>query len=377
MRTPKYRKNGDGRAFAVYPKSNGKREYFGKYGTKEAEDRYKEWLTRLLNSENLLTQEKLQSEYYTIELVLKYLDYLKGRVSPVRYSFIDKSIERLVNLHGREPAINIGPRVLLLYQEMMSKETYQNGSVTNRYKRVTINKAVKCIKRFVKWCCKFEFLPPEHYLKLEAVSNLEKGEYGVPDGSPVPPVTLKTIKNTLPYLNNVIGTMVMVQYYCGLRPGEVCNLNWGEISKEGEVWFYAPKDHKTAHIDKSLVKAIPPSAQRLILSSEIFTRNNYLFDPRIHAKKKTDRENYLTGSYSVTVRKGSARAVKNDAIEKAWSPNQLRHAIATDIRRVLSRDKAQSYLGHTSIDTTGIYADRTREEIAEIAMILEKSLFNT
>lgn len=104
MRIPKYRKNGDGRAFAVYPKSGGKREYFGKYGTHEAEDRYREWLTRLLNSEGILFQEKKMREYIIAELILKYWEYMEPRISNPPFRFLKTSLKRLNRLCGKSYA---------------------------------------------------------------------------------------------------------------------------------------------------------------------------------------------------------------------------------------------------------------------------------
>ena len=48
MKTPKLRRNGDGREFTVYPGSRGQREYFGKFGTAEAASAYQTWLNTLL-----------------------------------------------------------------------------------------------------------------------------------------------------------------------------------------------------------------------------------------------------------------------------------------------------------------------------------------
>jgi site-specific recombinase XerD len=50
-----------------------------------------------------------------------------------------------------------------------------------------------------------------------------------------------------------------------------------------------------------------------------------------------------------------------------WSPNRLRHATATAIRREMGIDAARACLGHSESDTTVIYAERDKE-LARIAM---------
>jgi site-specific recombinase XerC len=41
-----------------------------------------------------------------------------------------------------------------------------------------------------------------------------------------------------------------------------------------------------------------------------------------------------------------------------WSPNQLRHAAAPEIRRKFGLEAAQVILGHASADVTQVYAER-------------------
>ncbi len=71
------------------------------------------------------------------------------------------------------------------------------------------------------------------------------------------------------------------------------------------------------------------------------------------------------------MRRGSpyAYAIRR-ACEKAgielWSPNQLRHAAATEIRKKYSLADAKAALGHSSISTTLIYAEACAEEAAKV-----------
>lgn len=378
MKIPKLCKNGDGRAFAIYPKSGGKREYFGEHGTDAANKKYKEWVVRLLNSDGLLIQEKNQSEYRVVELVSIYVDFIKPKVSKKQFSFLWKNLDRLTELCGSEPGISIGPRTLIQYQQMMAKEEYTIKGKKKRYKRVTINKAVREIKEFVKWCCKYEYLPAEHHLKLTAVGNLKIGEYSALESDPVLPVDLSVVLSTLPYLSPTIRVMVQVQYYCGLRPGEVCHLKWSEIRKDTgtAIWLYIPNQHKTRHKGCTLIKAIPPTAQKLLLSEDRFCAGEYVFDPRILGRgKKSTKPYFSVNGYGASVEKGVKLALEAGVIKERWTPNQIRHAIATDIRELYGVEESNDYLGHASVDATEIYANRTKKRIIELAQRLEADLF--
>ena len=49
-----------------------------------------------------------------------------------------------------------------------------------------------------------------------------------------------------------------------------------------------------------------------------------------------------------------------------WSPNQLRHSAATEIRKLYGIEGSQVVLGHAKADVTQIYAERDHDKAAEI-----------
>jgi hypothetical protein len=53
-----------------------------------------------------------------------------------------------------------------------------------------------------------------------------------------------------------------------------------------------------------------------------------------------------------------------------WHPNQLRHAMATELRRVAGLDAARVVLGHRWAGTTEIYAEPDVKRAAELIMRL-------
>lgn len=49
-----------------------------------------------------------------------------------------------------------------------------------------------------------------------------------------------------------------------------------------------------------------------------------------------------------------------------WTPNQLRHAAATDIRRQFGLEAVQVVLGHAHANVSEVYAERDLNLAAEI-----------
>jgi site-specific recombinase XerC len=52
--------------------------------------------------------------------------------------------------------------------------------------------------------------------------------------------------------------------------------------------------------------------------------------------------------------------------EHCWSPNQLRHSAATEIRKRFGLEAAQVTLGHSNADVSQIYAERDLQKAASI-----------
>ncbi|MEL7483787.1 MAG: tyrosine-type recombinase/integrase, partial [Planctomycetota bacterium] len=50
-----------------------------------------------------------------------------------------------------------------------------------------------------------------------------------------------------------------------------------------------------------------------------------------------------------------------------WSPNRLRHNRATEVRRQFGVDGAGAILGHSRLETTQVYAERSLEIANQIA----------
>jgi site-specific recombinase XerC len=66
--------------------------------------------------------------------------------------------------------------------------------------------------------------------------------------------------------------------------------------------------------------------------------------------------------------------IKKDAAELTnwhtkhrWSPNQLRHSAATEVRRRFGLEAAQVILGHSQANITQVYAERDYTLAARVA----------
>ncbi len=93
---------------------------------------------------------------------------------------------------------------------------------------------------------------------------------------------------------------------------------------------------------------------------------------RERGRKRLPGERYTTASYGRAVlracRRFNVRAKREGRPElETWSPNQLRHAYATRIRREFGLEAAQVVLGHATADVTQIYAEKDFQHALRIA----------
>ena len=150
----------------------------------------------------------------------------------------------------------------------------------------------------------------------------------------------------------------------------------------------APFTHKTEHHGKTLVKAIGPRAQAILLpylERKAGTPEAFLFSPidtmqmksaerrakrktkvqpsqrnrRNPNPKRTPKEQYGSDAYNMAIE----RACRKAGVPK-WFPNQLRHNAGTDTAARFSIEEAKEFLGHASSKTTEQYYIAPLPELA-------------
>jgi integrase len=286
-----------------------------------------------------------------------------------------------------------------------------------------INDHLHRIRRMFKWAAGNEMIPYEVYQRLTTVDGLRKGRTEAREMAPVPPVDDKVVEKTLPHLPAVVADMVRFQRLTGCRPGEVCILRRCDIDTSGDVWTYRPESHKTEHHDRDRIIVIGPKAQEILRPYLLRDSEAYCFCPadseakrrrdaheqrvtplkygnrpgsnRKRKPKRSAGNNYTNDSYRRAIHRACdlafpapeplARLEKETAkqwrerltstqrdelkqwqSQNQWSPNQLRHTAATEIRSKFGLEAAQVTLGHSNANVTQIYAERDLSKAAEI-----------
>lgn len=284
-------------------------------------------------------------------------------------------------LYGETPAAEFGPLAL---------EAARAAMVRSGLARTTINARVHRIRRAFRWAASRELIPPSVVQALDTVAALKKNRTEAPEPPPVLPPPPGAVERTIPFLPAPVVAMVRLQLLAGMRPGEAMAMKAEEIDRSAEPWTYRPAHHKGGHRGKGRSVPLGPRA-RAILAPFLEGRapDAYLFDPREavgahHARRAAARKSARTPCEQAKLKKGRpgetrcpcydrrtyrqavVRACRRAAVEP-WSPLQLRHAAATEIRARYGLEAAQVALGHARADVTQVYAERDEELARRVA----------
>lgn len=386
-RVPTYRLHKpSGRAVVTL---GGRDVYLGAYGSPESKAEYDRVLAEWMTGGRSSTATPANQPLSVGGLILAYWTYAeKYYKTKTLDGSIRPSMRRLRALYGHTPAADFGPLALKALRETMLQEKGRSG---NGLARTYINAQIKWIKTCFRWGVAEGLVPPAVIQGLDAVNGLKRGRTEARETRPIGPVRDQDVEAALPHMPPVVADMVRVQRLSGMRPGELCAMTTGALEMSDDVWLYRLIHHKTAHHGHERVVPIGPQAQAILQPYLRPELDRALFSPadsetQRHAQRRKNRQTPLTPSQRRRDRNRARhpKKVLNDwyevnsylhAIQRAcdsagiprWSPNQLRHARATELRKQFGLDAASAVLGHKKVETTQIYAERNQQQAVLIA----------
>lgn len=260
------------------------------------------------------------------------------------------ALQPVLDLYGLTPAAEFRCRALGAVRQVM---------VEKGWCRRTVNRHVVRVRTCWRWLESQELVPPGSYEHLRSLRGLDKRS-GVRQPPPRRPVEWSRVEATLPALPPAVAAMVRVQWYTGMRSGEVrlmraCDLD--RVSWAG-VWLYMPMEHKSDWREEDdgppgRVVAVGPAAQEVIgpWLAACARPDDFLFPPKSRSGGRGPAGKcYRKDSYSQTVRKACLKAGVDP-----WHPYQLRHACKRRVEQQFRTEDARAVLGQKHVDTTQLY----------------------
>jgi integrase len=253
----------------------------------------------------------------------------------------------LEKLFGDLPASDFGP---LKLRDIRDHLTSSGNS--RRY----INEQIRDVIRIIEHGVSLELVDASSVTALKALKPLRKGE--APEPEPRQPASLEAVRATIPHLSDVVADMVRIQVATGCRPSELFSMTPAQVDRDGADWLYVPAEHKTSRHGKR--RQIPIVGDARIVLGKYLAGDANEFCFRTVKGSPWNKDSY---------RRHITRANKKHGLEH-WTPYQLRHTAAQQVRDILGVEKAAALLGHSRLSTTEIYAKANASQAIEAASIL-------
>jgi integrase len=354
---------------------DGRDYYLGKFGSEASKEKYRRLIAESLASPTsslpLPTGSDANTALTINDAILAYWDryvvphYVKDGRPTSEQDNIRQALRFLRRLYGHTPAAAFGP---------VSLKAVRQAMIEARRCRTLINKDVNRIRSLFRWATEEELYPGSAYQALRAVQGLAKGRSAAKELPPVSEVAYEVVLATLLHLSSQVAAMVRLQLLSAARPGEIASLRPRDLDcSDPEGWLFRPASHKTEHHGRERVIVLGPRAQEVLRPWLDRDPEAYCYCPaEVVAARPAARRaatlptpghrpaarpkpggRYTKDSYRVAIQRACRRAGV-----PVWTPHQLRHTRATEIRREFDIEAAQIILGHSKPDTTLVYAER-------------------
>ena len=343
------------------------------------------------------------------QLLDKYLQLANDNMRPDRNGNESPDIRkikrtrRFLETYHNWPFQDFGPYELRAVQKKLVRHEYRSGKTKKRYTRRGVNDTIKWIRHIWEWGMGRQIVKIEQIQSLKEVKPLKMGQLSTVDKTKRRRVTKEEFQKVIKAVSSVVGDILQLIWYTGMRPYEACEIRpYDILTDDPKCWLYIPgRDktpvggHKTAHFGR--VKVIPLTKEpKKILASRIkdFDSKEYIFSPkeavqellgRKAASRKTPLKcgnrpgtnknkhpmvqpgkKYNSNSLCHACKRGCERA----GVE-VFVPYDLRRTMATGTRSILGKEAARVLLGHTKTDTTDIYLLEEVQEAIKVAKLLD------
>jgi len=244
---------------------------------------------------------------------------------------------------------------------------WRDALVRSGVARVTVNRRIGIVKRMWKWALDEARITPAVKVELSQVSSLKRGRSLAHEVEAIRELDDATFEKTVERMMPNTADLCRVHRLTGMRPEEVCALNWGAIDQTQTPWVYRPgsdanKNGWRGDMGLPRVILIGPKARAIL---ERHRGAEFPFSPAQATLEwmAVKREAAVSPSRKSradphAVRKPGTRWHSNEyrqTIEAAcrragipaWGPNRLRHSFATDVRRAFGLDACRAVLGHS------------------------------
>jgi len=300
----------------------------------------------------ILTAEKenLATSYYDYLLQLGYQE----KSSKSRYHFIR---EFLAYQSNREIE-NTTPKEILEYKHYLnqrSSRNEENKPLSEKY----IYSQLQSLKTFFEMLEERKVIAMNPFNSLSFVSLQEETKERI--------ILLQEEIQTLYQVteSNYERTILSLGYGCGLRVGEMENLDLEDIRLDERIVVIRK--------GKGTKRRLVPMSQNIVNDLKSYLEKEYDYLTRGRNYKANDNAFMLDSRGGrmkyYTYNKYLKRILQRTTIEKEITIHNLRHSIATHLlEQGIRMEQVRLFLGHSQLETTQLYTHISKKQLDEIAV---------
>jgi len=375
----------------AYVNLGGQVIYLGDYGTEKSKQRYNalkaEWLVNREAFKAKARSRRAESVGPTMaDVCLAYLDHAETYYGPgTELKNLKRAVRPISELYSLSAATLFCPLAFKACRDWWLSDRKRS--------RQYVNKQMSYIRRILKWAVGEGIVPSVVLESCKCVAPLKAGRSPAPESKPVATVADSVVDATIEHCTAVVADMIRFQRIVGCRPGELVRITASMVKRSSDVWTITLIEHKTAHHGKSRTIYVGPRAQKILTKYLLRPADKVCFSPieseqqrlaarhaarvtplscgnkpgsnRSRKPRTSPGDAFTAGTYAQSIRAACRRA----EVAK-WSPNQLRHNAATEIRKRFGLEAAQVILGHSEIGVTQVYAERDASKAIEVARMI-------
>ena len=332
----------------------GRDVWLGRYGSEESYAAYQRALEQWRRGPE--AKPATGASLRVGELIDRYLEhaagwYTKAGRPTTELSLIRSALGVLRDLFGALRVAECSPGRLTEVRDAM---------LAGRWCRSVGNRQFQRVKAMLRWGVSVELVNSAVYEAARTVHGLPAGRRPSDGSAPresegVGLVSLEVASAAWERASPIVEAISRLQWLTGARSGEIVGLRGVRLQMGEQEWIATIPGHKSAHRGKRRVLVFGPRAQEILR-------------PYLKADLTALIFPITVGGYRRAIARACDRAWPapadlDDAARKQWRkdhrwhPHQLRHTRATEIAAKYGKQAARAVLGHTSLNTTQIYAE--------------------
>lgn len=326
----------------------GRDYYLGRTGSAESRAAYARLVAQL--ADGLAPKPKATASAITVNQVVAAWEteerprYDQAGREPDAFR---RSLLPLRIMFGPTPAADFDADALETLRAAMCDGSWNPDVNTVGWSRVTVNRRIVRVRTVWRWAERKKLVPAGAWGNLLSLRGLAPNDRRVRQSPKRKAYSWEDVRAVVRELPPTPRLMLLLQWWTGMRSGEVRILRPCDVDRTDADWVYRPSQHKNLWRGQSRIVLLGPKCRALLRRLiDAVPPDEYLFGTG-------PGRCYKDYTYAQVVSRAADRAGV-----VGFHPYCCRHAAKDRIKRAMGLDAARAVLGQKSISVTDGYGEQ-------------------